>query len=290
MTPEGSLIGHPAVPSVVAVGAINVSSPGHDTVEAYSSQGPVDIRFPAPELRLKPDLSAFDGVTTSAAGLHVVFRHVGRRPRFGGGRRAASPEERLPDAGRRPATPRLDGGRHRRTGLRHHLGRRPSRRARRHRSDAAAVVRRRQCLHRRSLPSGPRMCPYRPGWRGRPHVPVRCGSQARHLRRAAPVAGGAAASNLPHRRPCDRRQRPARAVSRQAPRLPAEPDVTSGARDCGERHYRRHLQRSASGAPVHEPYPGGVGAHRALTVGDGPSGPMLHAIFPSLASAERAAQ
>ena len=100
------------------------------------------------------------------------------------------------------------------------------------------------------------MCPCRPGWRGRPHVPVRRGSQARHLRRAAPVAGGAAASNLPHRQPCDRRQRPARAVGRQALvfRLSrASRLVRVAAR---ARHHRRYLQRARSWSVCPRTVPG----------------------------------
>jgi hypothetical protein len=73
VTPAGSLVGHPAVPGVVAVGAIDVADPGLDTVESYSSQGPVTIRFPAPETRAKPDLAAFDGVTTATRGFTSFF-------------------------------------------------------------------------------------------------------------------------------------------------------------------------------------------------------------------------
>jgi Subtilase family/Dictyostelium (slime mold) repeat len=73
VTPAGSLIGHPAVPGVVAVGAIDVADPGLDTVEAYSSQGPVTIRFPVPETRAKPDLAAFDGVTTATPDFSPFF-------------------------------------------------------------------------------------------------------------------------------------------------------------------------------------------------------------------------
>jgi hypothetical protein len=64
----GSIFGHAALPSVVAVGAIDVHDPGLDTVEPFSSHGPARIDFPTPELRAKPDLVAFDGVTISNAG------------------------------------------------------------------------------------------------------------------------------------------------------------------------------------------------------------------------------
>jgi len=68
VTPTGSIIGHAALREAVAVGAINVSDPGLDTVESYSSEGPVSIFFPAPETRSKPDIVAFDGVSISNAG------------------------------------------------------------------------------------------------------------------------------------------------------------------------------------------------------------------------------
>ena len=68
VTPTGSIIGHPALEEAVAVGAINVSDSGLDTVESYSSEGPAGIFFPAPETRAKPDIAAFDGVSISNAG------------------------------------------------------------------------------------------------------------------------------------------------------------------------------------------------------------------------------
>jgi subtilisin family serine protease len=56
------------LPSVVAVGAVDVDDPGLDNVEPFSSHGPARIDFPTPELRAKPDLVAFDGVAISNAG------------------------------------------------------------------------------------------------------------------------------------------------------------------------------------------------------------------------------
>jgi subtilisin family serine protease len=64
----GSIFGHAGLPSVVAVGAVDVHDPGLDTVEPFSSHGPARIDFPTPELRAKPDLVAFDGVAISNAG------------------------------------------------------------------------------------------------------------------------------------------------------------------------------------------------------------------------------
>ncbi|MCW5891780.1 MAG: S8 family serine peptidase [bacterium] len=71
--PAGSIVGHPAVPEVVAVGAIDVADPGLDTVEGFSSQGPSRIVFPAPAMRTKPDLVAFDGVATSVPGFAPFY-------------------------------------------------------------------------------------------------------------------------------------------------------------------------------------------------------------------------
>jgi subtilisin family serine protease len=68
VTPSGSIFGHPAVPEVVAVAAIDVQDPGLDDVETYSSRGPTTIVFPASSVRAKPDIAAFDGVSISNAG------------------------------------------------------------------------------------------------------------------------------------------------------------------------------------------------------------------------------
>jgi subtilisin family serine protease len=67
-TAAGSIFGHPALPSVVAVGAVDVRDPGLDDVEAFSSRGPARVDFPTLEIRAKPDLVAFDGVAISNAG------------------------------------------------------------------------------------------------------------------------------------------------------------------------------------------------------------------------------
>jgi subtilisin family serine protease len=67
-TAAGSIFGHAALSSVVAVGAVDVGDPGLDDVEAFSSHGPARIDFPRLEIRAKPDLVAFDGVSISNAG------------------------------------------------------------------------------------------------------------------------------------------------------------------------------------------------------------------------------
>jgi len=67
-TAAGSIFGHAALSSVVAVGAVNVGDPGLDDVEAFSSHGPARVDFPTLEIRAKPDLVAFDGVAISNAG------------------------------------------------------------------------------------------------------------------------------------------------------------------------------------------------------------------------------
>jgi subtilisin family serine protease len=64
-TPGGSIFGHAAVPEVVTAAAIDVMIPGLTTVEPYSSEGPVQIFFPASEMRSKPDLAGFDDVSTT---------------------------------------------------------------------------------------------------------------------------------------------------------------------------------------------------------------------------------
>src|SRR5439155_23027857 len=56
VTPTGSIVGHPALREAVAVGAVDVSEPGLDSVESYSSEGPTRIFFPAAETRPKPDI------------------------------------------------------------------------------------------------------------------------------------------------------------------------------------------------------------------------------------------
>jgi subtilisin family serine protease len=68
VTPDGSIIGHPALDEVVAVAAIDVADPGLDAVEAFSSRGPARIDFPVREDRAKPDVAGFDGVSISNAG------------------------------------------------------------------------------------------------------------------------------------------------------------------------------------------------------------------------------
>jgi subtilisin family serine protease len=68
VTPDGSIIGHPALGEVVSVAAIDVADPGLDEVESFSSRGPARIDFPARVDRAKPDLAGFDGVSISNAG------------------------------------------------------------------------------------------------------------------------------------------------------------------------------------------------------------------------------
>ena len=65
---SGSVVGHKAVPEVLAVAAVPASSP--TTVEPYSSGGPATILFPSSQSRLKPDLAAVDCVATSRPGFN----------------------------------------------------------------------------------------------------------------------------------------------------------------------------------------------------------------------------
>ncbi|MFZ3011410.1 MAG: immunoglobulin-like domain-containing protein [Minisyncoccia bacterium] len=73
ITGVDSIFGHAAVPGVITVGAINANDPGNDTIEPFSSQGPVTIIGQAQ--RAKTDITGIDCVSTSAAipiatGLH----------------------------------------------------------------------------------------------------------------------------------------------------------------------------------------------------------------------------
>jgi len=86
--PGRSVFGHPCVREVMAVGAINASDPGFDTIEPFSSRGPCEIFFAPnteeivdtgvdgfrtsqvvtltpPERRDKPDVVAADGTHTT---------------------------------------------------------------------------------------------------------------------------------------------------------------------------------------------------------------------------------
>ncbi|MFA6376779.1 MAG: S8 family serine peptidase, partial [Candidatus Paceibacterota bacterium] len=72
INPVDSIYGHSAVPGVIAVGAINANDSGADTIETYSSQGPVTII--GQEQRAKPDISGIDCVSvTGAGGFHSPF-------------------------------------------------------------------------------------------------------------------------------------------------------------------------------------------------------------------------
>ncbi len=65
--PEDSVFGHPAVPGVIAVGAVPSNTP--NSIEPFSSQGPVSISFP-PESRPKPDVVAPDRISTTLPGFN----------------------------------------------------------------------------------------------------------------------------------------------------------------------------------------------------------------------------
>ena len=73
-TPDGSVFGHSGVPGALAIGAIDASDPGNDTIEPFSSHGPSRIDFPSVQNRPKPDLVAIDGVSvTGTGGFPPVF-------------------------------------------------------------------------------------------------------------------------------------------------------------------------------------------------------------------------
>lgn len=62
---EDSIFGHPAVPGVITVGAINAENNGE--IAFYSSHGPSTIRTEK-DRRLKPDICGIDGVSITGAG------------------------------------------------------------------------------------------------------------------------------------------------------------------------------------------------------------------------------
>lgn len=66
-----SVYGHAAVPDVIAVGAI----PWYytDSIEYFSSQGPVTIAYPTASQRQKPDICGVDGVSTSTIGFNPFY-------------------------------------------------------------------------------------------------------------------------------------------------------------------------------------------------------------------------
>jgi hypothetical protein len=67
-----SVFGQAAVNGAVVVGAIYAKDPGYDTIESYSSQGVVTIRYPQ-ETRYKPDICGIDGVSISGVGFTKPF-------------------------------------------------------------------------------------------------------------------------------------------------------------------------------------------------------------------------
>lgn len=66
--PTDSIFGHPAVPGVIAVGAIDANDLGNDDIEPFSCQGPVTITYPSQVSRPKPDICGIDGVHVTGAG------------------------------------------------------------------------------------------------------------------------------------------------------------------------------------------------------------------------------
>ncbi|MDO8505745.1 MAG: ice-binding family protein [bacterium] len=66
ITPVDSIFGHSAVPGAIAVGAIAANDPGNDTIESFSSQGPVTIN--GQTQRAKPDVTGIDRVVITGAG------------------------------------------------------------------------------------------------------------------------------------------------------------------------------------------------------------------------------
>ena len=65
ITAADSIFGHPAVPDVIACGAIDQADSGHDDIESFSSCGPVTMLG---STRNKPDVCGIDGVSVTGAG------------------------------------------------------------------------------------------------------------------------------------------------------------------------------------------------------------------------------
>lgn len=78
---SGSVVGHKAVPEVLAVAASPASNPG--VVESFSSAGPSTILFPSVQVRSKPDLDGIDGVATSRPGFNPFFGTSAAAPHVG---------------------------------------------------------------------------------------------------------------------------------------------------------------------------------------------------------------
>src|SRR5262249_34137493 len=61
---EDSIFGHPCAAGAVAVSAIDVSEPGNDVIEPFSSRGPCTEIAPA-GVRAKPDVAGLDGISNT---------------------------------------------------------------------------------------------------------------------------------------------------------------------------------------------------------------------------------
>lgn len=81
-----SIYGHPGMPGVLGIGAVDASSAdtASITIRSYSSQGPVTIGYPAPETRNKPDLVATDCVETSTPGFKIFCGTSAAAPHIAG--------------------------------------------------------------------------------------------------------------------------------------------------------------------------------------------------------------
>jgi len=66
LTQEREIYGHAAAAGAIAAGAVPWFNP--ETIEPFSSRGPVEILFPTTELRQKPEVVAPDGVSVTGNG------------------------------------------------------------------------------------------------------------------------------------------------------------------------------------------------------------------------------
>ena len=70
---SGSLISPQAmVPGALSIGAVNGSDGIGDTIESYSSSGPLTVKFPAPAQLQAPALVAPDGIVVDASGTYFA--------------------------------------------------------------------------------------------------------------------------------------------------------------------------------------------------------------------------
>lgn len=86
VAPGRCIIGHKAAVGEMATAAIEAEDPTStwNTVEYFSNQGPSEIKYPAPVVRPKPDITGIDGVHTSVAGFTTFHGTSAAAPTIAG--------------------------------------------------------------------------------------------------------------------------------------------------------------------------------------------------------------